>query len=254
MVTFKACLRFAAVLLCMAVLIILVIILSPFSSFYLIRYPIRKVWSRCLIASTGAKLCLHGQDVGKIDLKNTMLVSNHISWMDTVVMLRLCFLRYIGKVEMLKWPLLRSVIQAGGTIFIDRSKKREIISINQQVAQLLQDGATVGLFPEGTTSNGLRILPFKAPILEAARMAESQIIPVVLSYRKEDDKLATEVTFAKVNWLTTVMNTLRLNNLVINVTVLPTVKSSDFASRDELSDYLYEQISNCYMSQQSSAY
>ena len=70
MVTFKAWLRFAAVVLCMAILIIAVVILSPFSSLYLIRYPIRRVWSRCLIASTGAKLCLHGQDISKIDLSN----------------------------------------------------------------------------------------------------------------------------------------------------------------------------------------
>lgn len=251
MQTFIAYLRFIVVVVCMAILVIAVLILSRIS-LTLIRYPIRRMWSRCLIAATGATLHINGEDLEQMDLKNTMLVSNHISWLDTVVILRLCFLRYIGKIEMLKWPLLKSVIKAGGTIFIDRSKKREIIGINQQVAQLLMDGTTVGLYPEGTTSDGQYVRPFKAPILEAARMAKSRIIPIVLSYRKEDDQLATEVTFAKVNWLTTVMNTLRLNNLVINVTVLPVVQSSDFKTRDELSDYLYMQIQTCYMRQQQS--
>lgn len=245
--TILAGVRFVAVLLSMAFIILAVFILYNFS-LKTIRQPIRKIWTRSLIASTGAKIRLHGQDISKIDLSNTMLVSNHISWLDTVVMLRLCYLCYIGKIEMLKWPLLKYIIIAGGTIFIDRSKKREILSVNQQVANVLMNGATVGLYPEGTTSDGKMVLPFKAPILEAARMAQSKIIPVVLSYRKENNQLATEVTFSKVTWLTTVLNTLRLKNLVINVTVLPTVMSNDFKSRDDLAEYLYQQISKEYLS------
>jgi 1-acyl-sn-glycerol-3-phosphate acyltransferase len=244
-----AWLRFVAVILSMAFLVLAVLIFYNLSLEF-IRHPIRKIWTRCLLASAGAQIRLHGLNLSKIDLKNTMMVSNHISWLDTVVMLRLCYLRYIGKVEMLRWPILSMIIKAGGTIFIDRRKKREILTVNQQVANILTEGATVGLYPEGTTSDGVKILPFKAPILESALMAKSNIIPVVLSYRKEDDKLATEVTFAKVNWLTTVMNTLRLKNLVINVTLLPIVKSTDFASRDELAEYLYQQINQSYQNQQ----
>ncbi len=241
--------RFILVILSMAFLIFNVLVFAPFS-LYIVRYPIRRIWSRCLIFSTGAKLYLHGVELNQLDLKNTLLVSNHISWLDTVIMLKLCFLRYIGKVEMLKWPLLKSIIKAGGTIFIDRSKKREILHVNQQVAQLLVQGATIGLYPEGTTGNGVDVKPFKAPILEAALIAKSKIIPVVLSYRKEDDKLATEVTFAKVNWLTTVLNTLRLKDLVINVTILPTIYSENFKTREELSEYLYKKIRSCYLEQQ----
>ena len=242
-----AWIRFVGVILSMAFLVIAVFILYNIS-LHLIRYPIRKLWTRCLLFSTGAKIRLHGVDLSNIDLKNTMIVSNHISWLDTVVMLRLFYLSYIGKIEMLNWPFLNLIIKAGGTIFINRRNKRELLTVNQQVANVLVNGASVGLYPEGTTSDGVRILPFKAPILEAALMAKSNIIPVVLSYRKEDNKLATEVTFAKVNWLTTVMNTLRLKNLIVNVTVLPVVRSIDFKTRDELADYLYKEISASYQS------
>ena len=233
----------------MAFLVIAVFILYHIS-LKLIRYPIRKVWTKLLILATGAKINLHGLDLASQDLRNTMLVSNHISWLDTVVMLRLCYLRYIGKVEMLKWPLLNMIIKAGGTIFINRRNKRELLNVNQQVANVLNNGATVGLYPEGTTSDGIKILPFKAPILEAALMAKSNIIPVVLSYRKEDNKLATEVTFSKVNWLTTVINTLKIKDLTINVTILPIVKSTDFKTRDELAVYLYKEINASYQSKQ----
>ena len=244
-----AWLRVVAVILSMAFLVVAVFILYHIS-LKLIRYPIRKIWTRCLLLSTGAKINLHGVDLSSIDLRNTMVVSNHISWLDTVVMLRLYYLRYIGKIEMLKWPLLSMIIKAGGTIFINRRNKRELLTVNQQVANVLTDGATVGLYPEGTTSDGVKILPFKAPILEAALMAKSNVIPVVLSYRKEGNKLATEVTFSKVNWLTTVINTLKIKNLVINVTILPIVKTTDFKTRDELAVCLYQQINQAYQIQQ----
>jgi len=244
-----AWLRFVAVILSMSFLVVAVFMLYHIS-LKLIRYPIRKIWTRCLLLSTGGKINLHGVDLSSIDLRNTMVVSNHISWLDTVVMLRLCYLRYIGKVEMLKWPFLSMIIKAGGTIFINRRNKRELLTVNQQVANILTDGATIGLYPEGTTSDGVKILPFKAPILEAALMAKSNVIPVVLSYRKEDNKLATEVTFSKVNWLTTVINTLKLENLVINVTILPIVRSTDFKTRDELAVCLYQQINQSYQNQQ----
>lgn len=237
--------RFVAVIASMAFMVLAIILIAPFS-LKIIRKYVRMAWSRMLIASTGAKLQIKGYPLNNEELKNAMLVSNHISWLDTVVMLRLCFVRYIGKIEMLNWPILKTVIKAGGTIFIDRRKKKDILNVNQQVAKYLTTGSTIGLYPEGKTSDGKIIAPFKAPILEAALLADSKIFPVVLSYRKEYNQLATEVTFAKVNWLQTVMNTIQLKDLTINVTILPPIKARDFSSRDLLADHLYQLISNEY--------
>ena len=250
--TFIAYLRFGAVIASMAIMVLAVILIQPFS-LYFVQWQVRKLWTRCLIGATGAKLHIHGYPLNAHDLANSMMVSNHISWMDTVVMLRLHFVRYIGKIEMLNWPILKNVIKAGGTIFINRKNKKNLLSVNQEVAKLLQNGATIGLFPEGKTSFGTTVLPFKAPILEAARMANSKIYPIVLSYRKNDNELAQEVSFANVGWLTTVMNTLRLRNLIINVTVLPPVMALDFSDRESLSEYLHQEISKSYQSQQDFA-
>lgn len=243
--------RFVLVILSMVIIVLGAYLIAPFS-IKTFRYPIRKIWAVCIVAATGAKFNLRGEDLSKMDLKNTMVVSNHISWLDTVIMLRTFFVSYVGKVEMLNWPILRVVIKAGGTIFLDRKNKRELVGINRKVANALQSGATIGLYPEGTTGDGVLIKPFKAPLLEAAMLAKSKIVPVVLSYRKEDDQLATEVSFSGVGWMTTVMNTLRLKNLVINVTVLPAVDSTEFSDREVLSEYLYKQINDSYMSQQKS--
>lgn len=243
--------RFIAVIISMAFMVLAIFVIAPFSLKFIRKY-VRILWTRMLIASTGAKLSIKGYKLTDAELRNAMIVSNHISWLDTVVILRLCFVRYIGKVEMLNWPILKTVIKAGGTIFINRRNKKDILNVNQQVANYLKNGSTIGLYPEGKTSDGKTIAPFKAPILEAALLADSKIFPVVLNYRKGQNQLATEVTFARVNWLQTVMNTLKLKDLTINVTILPPINARDFSSRDILAEHLYKLISDEYFNSQNS--
>lgn len=237
--------RFILLLLSTTCMIILTPIIAPISK-KLIQEPGRKIWCYCLITFAGAKVKTIGTKPSKSALKNTIIIANHISWLDTVVLLNLFFMRFIGKVEMLRWPALRGIIKAGDTIFIDRKNKRTLLSLNQQVANILQDGARIGLYPEGTTSDGKTILPFKAPLLEAALMAKSQILPIVISYHKDDGVLATEVTFKKTSWFKAIFNTLSIKNLRINVTILPLVQSQDFETRDELAKYLYNVVNNTY--------
>lgn len=243
-------LRFCAVIASMALLVIVVPIFQVIYPKFITHY-FRVFWARCLIKSTGAQLNIRGYKPSKDELRNAMIVSNHISWLDTVVILRLFFVRYVGKVEMLKWPILRTIIKAGETIFIDRKNKKDLLNVNQQVIDALLQGSLVGLYPEGKTTAGHDVMPFKAPILEAAIAAKSKVIPVVLSYRKDDDILATEVSFAKVNWLQTVMNTLRLNKLQINVTILQPIAAADYPSRDDLNKHLYNLVRESYLQQQN---
>lgn len=231
----------------MVMIVIAVITIYPISK-KIIRQYARVIWTKCILFSVGAKLDISGIRTNLLELNNTIIVSNHISWLDTVVMLRLCFVQYIGKIEMLNWPILRNIIKAGGTIFIDRKNKRNLISVNQQVAKLLKNGATIGLFPEGKTGCGRKIMPFKAGILEAGIIAKSTVLPIVLSYYKEDDQRAFEVSFAKTDWLIATIRILKLRQLTINVHILPKVNCADFNNREELVNFLHKRISAHYYS------
>lgn len=239
--------RFTLLLLCTGGMIVAILIIAPFSK-KLIQETGRKIWCYCLINFTGAKLEIHGEKPNRKDLNNTIIVSNHISWLDTLVLLSLYFVRFIGKVEMLKWPALRGLIKAGDTILINRKNKRTLPELNHFVANILENGALIGLYPEGTTSDGKTILPFKAPLLEAAIIAKSQILPIVISYCKNGNELANEVTFKKTGWFKAVFNTVALKDLVIRVDILSIVKSSEFENRDELAKHLYTTISDKYIS------
>lgn len=240
--------RFCLVLVSVTLMAVAVLLISPFAPNF-VHQQLRIIWTTSLLLACGAKLNISGCNLLKPKLANSMLVSNHISWLDTVVMLRLCFVQYIGKIEMQRWPILNRIIKAGGTIFINRHRKRDILNVNTKVAQLLSNGATIGLYPEGTTSAGHQVQAFKAPLLEAALLADSIIYPIVINYCKHGNQRAQEVSFAKVNWLTTVINTLHLNGLRINVVVLPPIKATNFSNREQLSAYLHQQISQCYQRQ-----
>lgn len=234
-------------LLCTTGMIITVLIIAPFSKKF-IQEPGRKVWCYSLLTFAGAKIKISGTKPPKTSLRNTIVVANHISWLDTVVLLHLYSMRFIGKIEMLKWPFLRGIIKAGDTIFIDRKNKRVLPNLNRQVADILRSGATIGLYPEGTSGDGKEISPFKAPLLESALIAHSKILPIVISYHKENNALATEVTFKKTGWFKSIFSILKLNNLFINVTILPMVTSQDFTTRDELAKHLYSLVSETYSS------
>jgi 1-acyl-sn-glycerol-3-phosphate acyltransferase len=238
--------RFCMVVLCVAYIILTSYIIYPFIPFRYWRKIIHKTWARAMIWSAGGKMIITGS-IGKEYIQpNTMFIQNHVSWLDTLVMSSIYCVNYVGKVEMLKWRLLRNVIKSGGTVFIDRKNKRELVLANKKIAAVLTNGWGMGLFPEGTTSDGKAILPFHASIFEAAMLAKSKVVPVVIRYLHSDGTLATEVTFSKKKWMETVMNTLRLEGLIIKVDILEPVNATDFPDRESLSQYMYDKISQVY--------
>ena len=207
------------------------------------RGKIIRFWARITLILTGVKLEINGKTDLNYFPPNTLVASNHLSWLDILVLYQLYFINFIGKVEMTKWPVLSRMIKAGGTIFIDRSKKKDLLKINQTVSQYLINGRCIGFFPEGAVGEGNQLLPFKAPILESALMAQSSIIPVVIIYYRKDGTIAEEASFGpRYNLMQSVFNTLSLNGLIAKVFVLDSINSENFNNREDLTEYLYQQI------------
>lgn len=205
-----------------------------------------KMWAYMTLSAAGVRLHKKGEFNPFIE-PNRMVVSNHISWMDVPVLQTVYSSSFIGKAEMRKWPVLGTMIKTGGTIFIDRTNKRQLIHINQQVKDKLLNGQSIGLFPEGKTGPGDRVLEFKAPILEAAILAGSKIVPLVLEYCDSQHNRTRKVTYAgRISLYKSIRNTLSLKRIHVKIYALPEVNAADFAKREELSAYLYDQISKRY--------
>jgi 1-acyl-sn-glycerol-3-phosphate acyltransferase len=113
-----------------------------------------------------------------------LLVANHVSWLDIVVLLASCPCRFVSKAEIGRWPLVGNLTHAAGTLFITRESKRDALRVVHQMAQALQPGsdAVLAIFPEGTTSNGLQVLPFHANLFQAAISADAPVHPLALRF------------------------------------------------------------------------
>lgn len=118
--------------------------------------------------------------------RRVVYVSNHSSWLDIPVLggtLEACF---IAKAEVGAWPMIRTIARLGRTIFVSRLKTRTGVE-NAAIRERLAAGDDLILFPEGTTSDGARVLPFRSSFFALAEAPDSPILqPVSVVYDRLD--------------------------------------------------------------------
>ncbi len=123
-----------------------------------------------------------------------LIVSNHLSYIDILVIATLVPSVFITSVELKNTALLGILARLSGSIFVERRKpsglKREI----ENIAIALGQGLPVVLFPEGTTSNGERVQPFKNSLFDSAVIAQTTIVPVCLRYLRANNERITPET------------------------------------------------------------
>ncbi|KQP53469.1 lysophospholipid acyltransferase family protein [Methylobacterium sp. Leaf106] len=100
-----------------------------------------------------------------------LVLSNHISWLDILVLGSLRPLSFVAKSEISRWPVVGTLARLQRTVFIDRARRAATASVNATVASRLTDGDLIVLFAEGTTGDGTRLLPFRSSLVGAARAA-----------------------------------------------------------------------------------
>jgi 1-acyl-sn-glycerol-3-phosphate acyltransferase len=111
-----------------------------------------------------------------------LLAANHISWLDIVVMLAARHCRFVSKADVKHWPLIGTLATGSDTLFIERESRRDAMRVVHHMAERLQAGDVLAVFPEGTTSDGLSLLPFHANLLQAAIAAQAPVLPVALRF------------------------------------------------------------------------
>ncbi len=148
------------------------------------RRTLVKRWSVRLLRILRVEMRIDG-DIGT-HRGNVMVVANHISWLDIFVLNAAHPVRFVAKAEIAKWPVLSQMVRGAGTVFIERERPRDMLSVNHKMAQLLAQGNVVAVFPEGTTTFGRELLPFKGALLQPIVEAEGHVQPVAIRYRTPD--------------------------------------------------------------------
>jgi 1-acyl-sn-glycerol-3-phosphate acyltransferase len=109
-----------------------------------------------------------------------LLVANHTSWVDILALLAVCPCRFVAKADVKSWPLLGTIVTGGGTLYVKRESRRDVMRVAHRMAQALENGDILAVFPEGTTSDGSSVLPFHSGLIQATISAGAPVQPVAL--------------------------------------------------------------------------
>jgi 1-acyl-sn-glycerol-3-phosphate acyltransferase len=100
-----------------------------------------------------------------------LIVSNHVSWVDIVVLAAIAPMVFVAKREVASWPLIGAAAKVQKVVFVDRTRRQQTPETNKEIAQRLAEGHPVVLFAEGTSGDGNRVLPFRSALIGAVEAA-----------------------------------------------------------------------------------
>lgn len=148
-----------------------------------------------------------------------LCVSNHLSWLDILVLQSLMPGVFVAKAQVRRWPVIGFMARACATIFVQRSSARSTHAMVDSAAAALQQGYTVLAFPEGTSSDGADLAPFHANIFEGAVRAQTRVQPVTLRYVNAQTGAPSEAALftGDMTLLTSLRNVIRTSNIRVHV-------------------------------------
>lgn len=140
-------------------------------------------WSRQMLAILHVDLHVLGEPPAQGPL---LVVCNHISWLDILVLNAAQPTRFVSKADVRAWPVLGALITGAGTLYIERESRRDAMRVVHQMADALRAGDMLSVFPEGTTGDGRELLPFHGNLLQAAIAVNVPVLPVALCFVERD--------------------------------------------------------------------
>lgn len=132
---------------------------------------------------------IHGLEVhatGPAPRGPALLVSNHLSYLDPVVVLSQIACVPISKAEVAGWPVFGAVARRTGVLFVERSSAGSRLAVMRAAAQVFRAGGVVLNFPEGTTTDGSTVLRFRKGLFEVARALRVPVVPAALRYHPRE--------------------------------------------------------------------
>lgn len=224
----------------------------------LLRLPRSRILSELMKSFTGVIRILLNVKVtveGAGDCLGTgghFIVSNHLGYLDGVVLGSLFPMILVTKRQVKRWPVIGQLLTLLEVIFVDREDKKDILRVLDRISKMLRKGANVLVFPEGTSTNGEKLLPFQSAFFAAPLMAHAVVVPVTLTYRLVDQHPVSaanrdciywygDMSFAPHLW-----NLLGTNRIEVSVKIHPRIETSKLQDnsqgRKQLSQACYDVI------------
>lgn len=123
------------------------------------------------------------------------MVANHVSWLDILVINSITVARFVAKSEVRGWPLIGWMCERAGAIFIERNRPLRSNRVNHDIECAFKAGFVCVVFPEGTTTDGSRVLMFRPLLMRAALRGRARLQPLALRYAATDGTPCRQATY-----------------------------------------------------------
>jgi len=197
------------------------------------------------------KVTVQGEE-GQLERGGFVIIANHMSYVDGMVLGSIFPIVFVSKREVKRWPIVGQWNTLCGTIFINRQHKEQVGSLVAEMKRKLQQEANLLLFPEGTSTNGEKMLPFQTVPLAAPLRNRSIIVPVTLTYRSIEERPVTAANRDLVYWygdmdfVTHFWRLLGLRSVEAMVTIQPRIEcfryKDNSAGRKKLAEDCYNRV------------
>ena len=124
-----------------------------------------------------------------------LLVTNHLSYLDILVLVSLMPAVFVSKSEVKSWPVFGWFARLAGTLFVNRARRSDVTRMNSEITRILDGGNVLVLFPEGTSWNGSEVLPFKSALLEPIVGSTHPLTVAHISYSLADGDAANDICY-----------------------------------------------------------
>ncbi|UCC95719.1 MAG: 1-acyl-sn-glycerol-3-phosphate acyltransferase [Candidatus Omnitrophota bacterium] len=186
--------------------------------------------SKFAVFMLGIKIKVNGQR-SVLKERGIFFVSNHTGYLDGIVISSLVPLVFIGRSDLKSWPLFGVLSSLSHTIYVNRISPYAIQQELKKIMYFLHRNINIILFPEGTSTDGTKILPFKTSFFEAPLQAKAKIVPLTIRYNRINNQDVNNENRDLIYWygdmtfVPHLLGVLSLRSIVVEITVSePVVK------------------------------
>lgn len=206
-----------------------------------------------LIKVLGIKVHPKSRGSGLRGETNFLILSNHLSYLDVFVISSIFPASFIASVDEVKGAfILGKATELSGGFFVERRNRAGLRNEIESISEILSMGINVALFPEGTTSNGDQVLPFKTPLLSIAEKAGVEILPLCIKYRSIDGEEITEKNrdlvhyYGDMKFFDHLFKLLSVKSIDVELMLLDKIDPQSMASRKDLARSVYDLINGAF--------
>lgn len=197
-----------------------------------------KRWMNGLTHILGIKI----NTIGTCIAKPSLLVSNHVSWLDIIVMGSRCHTTFLAKSEVKSWPIFGKLAEKSGTLFVNRNSKSSLSDARNVINDSLWAGRSVAIFPEGTTTNGRSLKPFKSSFYQSAIEVGVPVQSIAIQYPSIGENNQHVPYIDDDVFVTHLLRVLKSKHTKVNLFFCGPVKNQLNYTRKELAELTQKQI------------